>query len=260
MVESALQGASGIAFWPWGYLGDQNLPGDKSSSVERVDMSGMTIRALTDSGIFSMLPQPTIAVLYQPYAEGLGAVSQVYGLLKRPTNEPLPLFRELRFGTKYGQVAYLTEADMGNTNLSRYGVILAPFSANIPVATQKRLERYVRNGGVLLADVGYAALQNNSITDIPDSAKELFGLESITTSSAQAKPYMATQVYEKLFGEPPVGETTTSRLGSMALDVTPSTAELLLEGPGKQGIYINKVGKGYALFCQYFIVEQLHCE
>jgi hypothetical protein len=131
MVESAIHGAAGITFWPWSFLGVDDRPGDRSTSIERVDEVGTTIRQLQASGIFEMLPAPTIAVLYQPYAEGWGNVSQVYGLLRYPSDEPIALFRELRFGTSCGQVEYLTPNTLDQARFEDYGVMLAPFSCDL---------------------------------------------------------------------------------------------------------------------------------
>jgi len=97
-----------------------------------------------------MLPTPTIAVLYQPYAEGWGAMSQVYGVLRYPSGEPLPLLEELRFGTSYGQVEYLTPNTLEQARFEDYGVILAPFSCDLTAEHLDRLSAYVAQGGVLL--------------------------------------------------------------------------------------------------------------
>lgn len=250
MVEAALHGAAGITFWPWSFLGVDNRPGDRSSSTQRVDMCGTTIRTLRASGIFDMLPRPTIAVLYEPYAEGWGAMSQVYGLLRYPSGEPLALMTELKYGTQYGQVDYLMTSTLGRADLDRYGVILAPFAADISRENMSKLTAYVRAGGVLFADVGFGCVQAGKVvTGMTDEAKQLFGVRRLTASRAKPGRFVATGAVPELLGGSEAGADATGRLGDMALDVTPSTAVAALRGPGGQGLYMNRVGDGYAIFC-----------
>jgi hypothetical protein len=250
MVEAALHGASGVTFWPWSFLGVDNRPGDRSTSAQRVDMCGTTIHTLRASGIFDMLPQPTIAVLYEPYAEGWGAMSQVYGLLRYPSGEPLPLMTELKYGTAYGQVDYLTTDTLSHADLERYGVILAPFAADIGADTMRMLAEYVRGGGVLFADIGFGCVQAGKVvTGMPDAAKRFFGIKRLAVSAAEAGRFTATGQYGELLGGLRAGIDTTDKLHEMALDVEPSTAVAALRGPGGQGLYVNRVGDGYAVFC-----------
>ena len=249
MVESAIHGASGITFWPWSFLGKDNRPGDRSSSVQRIDMCAKTIHLLESSGIFEMLPRPTIGVMYQPYAEGWGALSQVYGLLLRPSKEPVVLMRELKFGTRYGQVEYLTGNCLDQAELDRYGVILAPFIPDVDEALMARLTDYVRSGGVLLADVGFGCLQAGKVvTAMPAAARRLFGIGRLEVSPAEHGPFKATGAFAELLGGIKKGDSTLG-LSELALDVHATTAEAALKGPGRQGLYVNKVGEGYAIFC-----------
>ena len=249
MVESAIHGAAGITFWPWSFLGIDNRPGDRSSNVERIDTVGTTIRQLQDSGIFEMMPTPTIAVLYQPYAEGWGNRSQVYGLLRYPTDEPIALFRELRFGTPCGQVEVLTSNTLGQARFEDYGVILAPFSCDLTEAHIGRLREFVNRGGVLVADVGFDCLRSGkTIESMSGEARELFGITSLSVSKSEPGPWVATGEFAALLGGLDPGRDRTDRLRRYTLDVTPSTAVAALQGPGRQGLYVNRVGKGYAIF------------
>jgi len=269
MVESAIHGATGVTFWPWSMLGHDNLMGDRSSSTQRINTVGMTIRTLEASGIFEMLPKPTIGVIYQPYAEGWGAMSQVYGTMRYPSDEPIVLFRQLKFGTKYGQVDYLTPLHMDAANLDDYGVILAPFAVNIPPAHMTQLTEYVHNGGVLFADVGFGCIQaGKTVTAMTNAAKSLFGINNLSKSKAEPGAFVATGEFTELLGRINEGDSIPSSsevgmcikgsnnthltrrgLTRLALDVEPSTAVAALRGPGRQGLYVNKVGEGYAIFC-----------
>lgn len=213
-------------------------------------MCGMTIRTLKTSGIFEMLPQPTIAVIYQPYAEGWGNVSQVYGLLRYPTGEPLMLMQELKYGTRYGQVDYLTTSYLDHANLDDYGVILAPFAADVTKQHLEKLRDYVRNGGVLLADVGFGCIQGGKVvTGMSDEATQFFGIKSVKVSTAEPGSWVATGEFGELLGGLLKDVDATEKFYQMALDVEPATAVAALRGPGGQGLYVNRVGKGFALFC-----------
>lgn len=249
MVESALHGAAGITFWPWSFLGVDNRPGDRSPSIERIDTVGTTIRQLQASGLLTMRPTPTIAVLYEPYAEGWGNMSQVWGVMRYPSGEPLPLLEELRFGTRYGQVEYLTTNTLDQARYEDYGVILAPFACDLTAAQAARLREYVEGGGVLFADVGFDCLRGGkSLTAMPADTRALFGLASLRASAAGVGAWTTTAEGAEILPGLAAGQVTDA-LGDYALDVEPSTAVPLLRGPGGQGLYANRLGSGLALYC-----------
>jgi len=250
MVESALHGAAGVTFWPWSMLGEDDHEQDRSSRVQRIDMCGMTIRTLAASGIFAMRPTNTIAVIYEPYAEGWGNVSQVYGVLRHPSEEPLTLMRQLKYGTRFGQVDYLTRGDVQQAELDDYGVILAQFAADIGADGMARLTEYVCNGGVLLADIGFDCIRAGKVvTGMSDEAKKLFGIKGLDVSQSAPGRFVATGEFSELLGGLQKGVDETDRICQMGLDVAPDTAKAALQGPGGQGLYVNAVGEGYALFC-----------
>lgn len=249
MLESALHGAAGITFWPWSFLGVDNRPGDRSSSRERVEAVGATMRQLSGSGLFERRPAPTIAVLYAPYAEGWGNMSQVWGVLRHPSGEPLPLLEELRFGTRYGQVEYLTADTLDRARFDDYGVIIAPFVCDLTAAQVARLRGYVHKGGVLLADVGFDCVRGGkTLISMPPDTRALFGLGALSVSDAGQGPWQVTVGGAASLPSLSVGDATES-LGDYALDVVPTTAVTVLRGPGAQGLYANRVGSGLALYC-----------
>jgi len=45
------------------------------------------------------------------------------------------------------------------------------------------------------------------------------------------------------------GQDRTARGAADALEVEPTTAVAALQGPGRQGLYVNRFGDGYAIFC-----------
>jgi hypothetical protein len=249
MVESALHGAAGITVWPWSFLGVDNRPGDRSTSVERIDMCRTTFDTLQQSGIFEMRPTNTVGVIYQPYAEGWGAASQVYGLLRRPDEEPCVLMEQLRFGTRFGQVDYLRDLGIEPSDLDAYGVLLAQFAPEWSEDDLQKLTAYVRRGGIILADIGFDCLRaGKTIASMSDSAKALFGIRELRVSDAGQGSFAATGDFAELLGGLEKGKDATDKLFQFALDVETTTAVAASHGPGKQGLYVNPVGDGFAIF------------
>ncbi len=247
MVESALHGAAGVTWWPWGYL----YADGAALGLERVDMCGLTTRILVDSGLFEMRPLNTVAVLYQPYANGWEAASQVYGLLRYPSEEPVVLMRQLKFGSRFGQVDYLSHLrHLTAVALDQYGVVLAQFTPDLTAEDITKLARYVRDGGVLFADVGFDCLRAGAIvTAMGSESKELFGIKTLQVSTAGRGRWVATGKFGQLLGDLKEGADATDDLFQYALDVEPTTAAAALRGPGRQGLYVHPVGKGYAIYC-----------
>jgi hypothetical protein len=250
MVEAALHGAAGITIWPWSFLGVDNRPGDRSTSAQRIETCRGAIETLRRSGIFEMAPRNSIAVIYEPYAEGWGAMSEVYGLMRYPDEEPITLMHQLRYGTRYGQVDYLTGQDLANADLDGYGSILAQFTPELSPNDLGRLAAYVARGGALFADVGFDCMRaGKSVTGMSEEARRLFGIRSLQPSAAGPGRWVATGAHSKLLGGLASGTDATERLFQYALDVQPAGAEAALKGPGGQGLYVHPVGRGYAIYC-----------
>jgi len=129
-------------------------------------------------------------------------------------------------------------------------VILAPFAADVGEEAMSKLTGYVRRGGVLFADVGFGCVQAGKVvTGMTDEAKRLFGVTRLMVSGAKPGRFAATGDCGELLGGLQEGADATEKLHEMALDVVPSTAVAALRGPGGQGLYVNRVGDGYAIFC-----------
>lgn len=245
-VQGALHGSSGVTVWPWGLLAETNIQNQKATPSERAQVFRNMTERLKKSGIFELKPDNSVAVLFQPYAEGWAGISQVYGLLAQPTGEPVGILEQLKFGTASGSVDYLTNPSLMAADLNSYGVLFAPFSADIPEDIQTKLKEFVTNGGILLSDVGFSCKNGGGrLFDMTAGAKELFGIKEL-------KPLKIEGAW-KLVNKPAllseVNLSPTLQLSEKgAVAVTPSTAEAIYAGPGGQGLYINKVGKGFALF------------
>jgi len=248
VVESALHGACSIAIWPWGYL-CRTLEGDRTPGPQRVEIIRRTFDQLSDSGLFGMAPKTSIAVLYQPWAEGWGNLSQMYGLLRKPQQEAFSLMQAFCLGTQYGQVDYLDNQALRAVDLDHYGVVFAPFAADMDEKLLDKLSKYVKRGGVLFADVGFGCLGiDKTVTSMPPKARMLFGIESLAVSEASPGAFRVTEACRDILGiRQPVAEST-DKLNQMALDVTATSAIPLLRGPGKQGVFVNRYGEGLAIY------------
>jgi hypothetical protein len=109
---------------------------------------------------------------------------------------------------------------------------------------------YVRRGGVLFADVGFDCLRAGKVvTAMSEDAKRLFGIKSLRTSVAGHGRFTATGEFAELLGGLTKNTDATDAIFQMALDVEPDTATAALRGPGGQGLYVNRLGNGFAIFC-----------
>jgi len=247
MTQAALLGSSGAAFWPWSLLAEARAPEEKASAEERRRFLGTTIKQISQSDLFEMLPQNTVAVLYEPYAEGWAGVSQVYGLLPKPTRTPLGLFQNFAFGTFVGGVDYLTVDTALAADLESYGVILAPFAADIPPALQTKLDQFVKKGGILVADIGFSSKNaDGNVVSMTPSARELFGISSLTASRIERKWTLANPVPAPFSKASFVADFDFSIKGLVGVSAT--TAQPVFQGSDGQGLFVNRVGDGLAFF------------
>lgn len=175
-VESALaHGARGVAF-------------DSFEALERNPalndaVSKTLARAKTEALDFEA-PGCTTAVLLEPLAEGavvhLGQNGESRGLYGfgegLVAGEPTTLVASLRWGTAFGGVDFLTPDDLGSTDLSRYGTILAPQLLDCSPNTAQKLGDWMRAGGTFVSDLGLGALQNGgSASALPPQMALLAG-------------------------------------------------------------------------------------
>jgi hypothetical protein len=247
MVQGALQASSGVAFWPWALLGEEYSENEVADAAKRLEFCAGTISKLEKSGVFEMKAENTIAVLYQPYAEGWAGQSQVYGLLANTGDEPLGLIEALTFGTPSGSVDYLTNDTLLAANLETYGVILAPFAADIPPEVLERLSEYVRKGGILVADMGFSAKNaDGHLASMTSGAKELFGISKLKASRMEG-PWTISQRLPSPLKKAGLTLAPGHSLRAQ-LSVDPSKAKAVIEGPSGQGLFVNAVGSGYAYY------------
>ena len=175
MHYAALHGAVGFGVEDWELLAP--LYDLEQRSVARGRRLTNAIHEA--SGVpCNMTPQANAAIIYSPYASGFDVTRQpVYGyLVDYLVGEPSQLAYDLRLGSRYGVVDYLSVGDLAERDLGRYGCLLAPACLNLPPAQARQLEEYVREGGCLMADLGLGAYQTGSWTQLPEPLQQAFGL------------------------------------------------------------------------------------
>lgn len=192
---AALHGSVGIAVEDWNllsvaYAGEVRQEGHRRLTEALRETANLP---------FGVQPQPTAAVLYEPYAEGQQVTNQpIYGYLRGLLpGEPSSLIYALRLGTRYGLVDYLTLHDLADADLRRYGVVMAPACLKLGLAEAELLASYVRSNGAVLADLGLGLYLSNSWLQLPEPWMEVFGLQWIGNLEGKAGDLtVATRVPE----------------------------------------------------------------
>ncbi len=168
--EAVLHGARGVALDGAERIRQCSNPGDVLTKLaEQMKPLG---------GAFSARPQGSLAVLYEPYAEGLQASGvPAYGyLLGLATGQPSLLMQTWRLGTKYGVVDYLSPERLVQADLEHYSAILAPTALKLPIEVQAKLRAYVERGGRLICDLGAGMYETGSWQRLPEELGRLCGV------------------------------------------------------------------------------------
>ena len=168
--EAALHGARGVAL-------------DGAQRIKECPSPEDVINKLTDqlktlAGHFDARPQASLAILYEPYAEGeQSAQVPMYGYLAGlAPGEPSLLVHALRLGTNYGLVDYLSLERLVQSDLDHYSAILAPCALRMPVEAQGKLRAYVERGGRLVCDLGAGVYETGSWQSLPEDLARLCGI------------------------------------------------------------------------------------
>jgi hypothetical protein len=200
MMEAAVHGASGLSF---------EAPPEVLGEPVVQDQWREALKWMADQPAWDSRPRGAAAILYEPYADGFEALGvPVYGYIKGLSNrEPTDLFHSFSRGTRYGGVDCLTLADLAAEDLSRYSVILAPMALNLPEEAQQRLTDYVKEGGVLLADIGAGFVQTGSWRVLPPQLAALCGITGFTEMKSMAGNLTIHQPHHVLPSLPSGAET-----------------------------------------------------
>ena len=177
IVEAGLHGAAGIGLEDYQRIINLPMP---MGFVKRIRED---LEAVTNEVLFAAQPRPTVAFLYEPYAEGL-AVDKipVYGYISGfSQGEPNNLFAAFRGGSRFGLVDYLTVQDLlsRQVDLDHYSFIAAPLALHLPPPALGQLEEYVEGGGVVIADLGAGMYQTGSYQLLPAELGRMCGVEAM---------------------------------------------------------------------------------
>lgn len=174
MGLAALHGAQGIGLADWERLEKSPAPDPLFAAIQ-----GQLARARPEW--FTLRPRPSLAVLYEPYAEGCsrngqGAYGYLAGFSPGEPNNPLWAFR---VGCRYGLLDVLTSDDVPVTDLRRYSAVLAPLCLELEANVRNQLSEYVRGGGALVADIGLGVYETGSWMRLPPELGPLAGVQEL---------------------------------------------------------------------------------
>lgn len=239
MREMAMHGAAGIAFQDWNDFGEDDHA--------RADIA-RGITDLTSTPLMGALPTPTVAMLYEPIAEGAVVNGRtLYGFGPGVSlDEPNNLFLSYRRGMKYGQVDYLSHDGLLRADLRRYAVILAPLAFYLSPSAQMRLTEFVAGGGVLVADLGAGMIQaGGDLRQLPEPLQGLFGVLSIA-DFANASRNLTVEATHPLFPSLRLSATTSGALPNGAAFAPPLGFALRAPGAVNLGT-LHRTTRGRAL-------------
>jgi len=172
-LAAFVHGAAGVAYSDWEAL--QRNPTRQAGVRRGLDLAWQTGLCLGRS-------TPTVAVLYEPFGAGDRVQGQVLygyeaGLVE---DEPCGLLAAFKLGMKFGQIDVLGLEDLLQVPLHRYGTLLAPAAFDLPPPAVERLQEFVAEGGVLVADLGIGCYQRKGrVTGLSWELRRLLGIEEI---------------------------------------------------------------------------------
>ena len=144
------------------------------------------------------------------------------------------------------QCNYITEENILNGELSNYKVLIMPCVLNFNEKAAKKLEEFVKNGGIVIADMKLAVVDENSRIN---QRAPGFGLEKVFGGSIN--DYLCISTEEKMFPAK-ASKYPAVKLWNddMRAEITPAKgAEILYTyKSGKAAVVRNKYGKGTALW------------
>jgi hypothetical protein len=252
--DALLQGATGIAVEEWRLI--------RNNATVRQALAS-ALASWRRGGCITAVPQPTTAILYEPFGENPQRPSPLFTgyLAGADMGELEPLFTALRRGTPYGQVAYLSQDDLTVERLSRYRVLLCPAALSLSSENVQALFRFADGGGVIIADAGFGCYEAGG--EIHSWSVELATLLGVRALWPAMPGGGQLRVYDKvsLFPSIPAGATTShaarpafSDLMAMIQPLAGSTvfaAALDRTLPDRKlfgGIVMRTVGKGWVVY------------
>jgi hypothetical protein len=242
--QCLVHGAAGLGLENWDSI---KVRTDLLEAVARINTR------FIQTEFFPRTPRAETAFLYLPMAGGPD-----YGFMPQPASaEPGKLFQAFARGTRFGGLDYLCEETLPRADLSRYATIFAPLAFTVYNDSQSALENYVQNGGVLVADWGFAVNDGGSLNNLPETASRIFGL-SVIWPHYRSPLDIAVESPDDLFPSLPFPAMTSGEADGSAFSGLVGEAFLL--GDAKQfmtryaelafapSIVLNRAGEGYGIF------------
>ncbi|NPA96820.1 MAG: hypothetical protein GXO32_04385 [Crenarchaeota archaeon] len=143
----------------------------------------------------------------------------------------LAAYKLLTFGLGY-KVDFVYASMRGVTGLDRYRVVVAPAQFFVSCSALKQIEKWVSNGGILVADPYFAYL-----SPCRSEFSKLFGVRVVSWSGLGNYSF-----YSQLC----LGSTCVIAHGLQML-VEPTSARVVARAGGAPAITVNRFGKGYAI-------------
>ncbi|HEY3398289.1 MAG TPA: hypothetical protein VGM19_11610 [Armatimonadota bacterium] len=178
--EAALHGARGAA------VDGLTRLRDNPSSADVTEKLTAALRSV--AGAFCVRPRCRLAILYEPYAEGLAVEKlPVYGYLAGlAPGEPSLLMQTLRLGGCYGLVDYLSRDQLVSADLGGYSAILAPTALRLPPEVQGKLRTYVERGGRFVCDLGAGLFETGAWLALPPDLARICGVTAFGALDTRA--------------------------------------------------------------------------
>ncbi len=134
---------------------------------------------------FGIEPAGTIAILWEPYAQGFAAGQEkvpAYGFIQGLSDgEPNNLFGAFRLGTVFGGVDILQLNEVADVDLDRYGVIFGPLALKLTPEAVTAIEGYIERGGVFVCDLGAGMYNSGQWDKLPHPLGAWCGVEGIVS-------------------------------------------------------------------------------
>lgn len=172
-LAAFVHGAAGVAYSDWEAL--RRNPSRREGVRQGWEWAWKT-------ELCSGRSTPTVAVLYEPFGAGDRMKGQALygyeaGLVE---DEPCGLLAAFKLGMKFGQIDVLGLEDLLQVPLHRYGTLLAPAAFDVPLGAMKRLQDFVSEGGVFVADLGLGCYQRRGrLTGMSWELREILGVREV---------------------------------------------------------------------------------
>ncbi len=189
VIEAGLRGAVGVGLEDWSRIA--NTTAWRNNTFTNV------LSALAQAPFVGEQPQPTGAVIYEPYAGGYEFFgTPAWGFIKDFLVRDLAeLASGYRLGSIFGGFDYLTMDDVAGADLSEYSVIFLPTCLSVPPDAADALQSYVERGGALFADLGLGMYQSRSWSPTDSPLAVLLGIAGAMEPADRFGTFLAGETH-----------------------------------------------------------------